>query len=31
MGAAAFVPMLLGVVGNRTRPRVFELWGDYQA
>ncbi|MDP9799807.1 hypothetical protein J2S43_008319 [Catenuloplanes nepalensis] len=30
MGAAAFVPMLLGVVGNRTRPRVYELWGDYQ-
>lgn len=30
MGAAAFVPMLLGVIGNRTRPRVFELWGDYQ-
>jgi hypothetical protein len=30
MGAAALVPTLLGVIGNRTRPRVFELWGDYQ-
>ncbi|MDR7278813.1 DUF6232 family protein [Catenuloplanes atrovinosus] len=29
LGAAALVPMLLGVVGNRTRPRVWELWGDY--
>lgn len=30
MGAAALVPVLLGVIGNRTRPRVYELWGDYR-
>lgn len=30
LGAAAFVPIVLAAIGQRFRPRSFELWGDYQ-
>lgn len=29
LGAAAFVPVTLAVVGQRLRPPAFELWGQY--
>jgi len=30
LGAAAFVPVALAAIGDRLRPRPFELWGEYQ-
>lgn len=30
LGAAAFVPVLLASVGQRMRPRAFELWAQYR-
>lgn len=30
MGAAAFVPVLMAMMGSRVRPRPYELWGDYR-
>lgn len=30
LGAAAFVPIVLSAIGQRFRPRSFELWGEYQ-
>lgn len=30
LGAAAAVPVLLAAVGQRLRPRSYELWGEYQ-
>nr|MDT0658445.1 DUF6232 family protein [Micromonospora sp. DSM 115978] len=30
LGVAAFVPLLLAVVGNKLRPPAYELWGRYQ-
>ncbi|MDG4828932.1 DUF6232 family protein [Solwaraspora sp. WMMD1047] len=29
LGVAAFVPLLLAVIGNRLRPPAYELWGRY--
>lgn len=30
LGVAAFVPLLLAVIGNRLRPPAYELWGRYK-
>jgi hypothetical protein len=30
LGVAAFVPLLLALVGNRLRPPAYELWGHYR-
>lgn len=30
LGAAAFVPIVIAVIGQRMRPRSYELWGQYQ-
>jgi hypothetical protein len=30
MGAAAFVPVVMAMLGSRVRPRPYELWGDYR-
>jgi hypothetical protein len=30
LGAGAFVPIMLVMLGQRLRPRPYELWGDYR-
>ncbi|HEX5594900.1 MAG TPA: DUF6232 family protein [Micromonosporaceae bacterium] len=30
LGTAAFVPVLIALIGQRLRPRAFELWAQYQ-
>jgi hypothetical protein len=30
LGVGAFVPIMLVVLGQRLRPRPYELWGDYR-
>lgn len=30
LGTAAFVPVLIAAIGQRLRPRAFELWAQYQ-